>query len=159
MNKAEVDLKKTVNLPRTDFPMKANLPQTEPKTARALGGGGPLRPHPGGARRPSDVHPARRPAVRQRQHPPGHAFNKILKDFIVKSKSMAGFDAPYVPGWDCHGLPIEIKVDSELGAQQGADERRRDPRASAASTPRSTSNCSARTSSAWACSAAGTTRT
>ncbi|HUO33153.1 MAG TPA: isoleucine--tRNA ligase, partial [Bryobacteraceae bacterium] len=48
----------------------------------------------------------------------GTAFNKILKDFIVKSKSMAGFDAPYVPGWDCHGLPIEIKVDSELGARK-----------------------------------------
>ena len=48
----------------------------------------------------------------------GTAFNKILKDFIVKSKTMAGFDAPYVPGWDCHGLPIEIKVDSELGAKK-----------------------------------------
>ena len=48
----------------------------------------------------------------------GTAFNKILKDFIVKSKTMAGFDSPYVPGWDCHGLPIEIKVDSELGAKK-----------------------------------------
>ena len=48
----------------------------------------------------------------------GTAFNKILKDFIVKSKTMAGFDSPYVPGWDCHGLPIEFKVDQELGAQE-----------------------------------------
>ena len=48
----------------------------------------------------------------------GTAFNKILKDFIVKSKTMEGFDSPYVPGWDCHGLPIEIKVDSELGAKK-----------------------------------------
>ena len=48
----------------------------------------------------------------------GHAFNKTLKDFIVRSKTMAGFDSPYVPGWDCHGLPIEIKVDSELGSKK-----------------------------------------
>src|SRR2546421_2833878 len=48
----------------------------------------------------------------------GHALNKCLKDFIVKSKSMAGFDAPYVPGWDCHGLPIEIKVDETLGRKK-----------------------------------------
>ena len=48
----------------------------------------------------------------------GTAFNKILKDFIVKTRSMAGFDAPYVPGWDCHGLPIEIKVDAELGSRK-----------------------------------------
>src|SRR5258708_20135497 len=48
----------------------------------------------------------------------GHALNKCLKDFIVKSKTMAGFDAPYVPGWDCHGLPIEIKVDQMLGGKK-----------------------------------------
>ncbi|MGH9721227.1 MAG: isoleucine--tRNA ligase, partial [Bryobacteraceae bacterium] len=48
----------------------------------------------------------------------GHAFNKLLKDYIVKSKTMAGFDSPYVPGWDCHGLPIEIKVDGELGSKK-----------------------------------------
>ena len=48
----------------------------------------------------------------------GHALNKCLKDFIVKSKSMAGYDAPYVPGWDCHGLPIEIKVDQQLGKKK-----------------------------------------
>ena len=48
----------------------------------------------------------------------GTALNKILKDFVVKSRSMAGFDAPYVPGWDCHGLPIELKVDRELGPKK-----------------------------------------
>ena len=58
----------------------------------------------------------------------GHAFNKILKDFVVKSKTMEGFDSPYVPGWDCHGLPIEIKVDSELGPKKAAMSRRRDSR-------------------------------
>ena len=49
----------------------------------------------------------------------GQALNKILKDFVVKSRSMMGFDAPYVPGWDCHGLPIEHRVDKELGPQEG----------------------------------------
>ncbi len=58
----------------------------------------------------------------------GHALNKILKDFIVKLKTMEGYDSPYIPGWDCHGLPIEIKVDSELGAAQSADDHRADPR-------------------------------
>src|SRR5204863_6131044 len=48
----------------------------------------------------------------------GHALNKGLKDFVVKSKTMAGFDSPYVPGWDCHGLPIEIKVDEKLGRKK-----------------------------------------
>ena len=51
----------------------------------------------------------------------GTALNKCLKDFVVKSRTMAGFDSPYVPGWDCHGLPIEIKVDKELGRQEITD--------------------------------------
>ena len=89
----------------------------------------------------------------------GTAFNKILKDFIVKSKTMAGFDSPYVPGWDCHGLPIEIKVDSELGSKKAQMTAVADPRAPAASTPKSTSICSARISTGWAFSAAGTIRT
>ena len=71
------------------------------------------------------------------------AFNKILKDFIVKSKTMAGFDSPYVPGWDCHGLPIEIKVDNELGSQEGADVGRRDPPRLPQVRARNTSICSA----------------
>jgi isoleucyl-tRNA synthetase len=113
-----VDLKQTVNLPKTAFSMKANLPQTEPKTLarwekerlyhqiRGIAAG-----------RPRYILHDGPPYANGRIHL-GTAFNKILKDFIVKSKTMAGFDAPYVPGWDCHGLPIEIKVDSELGAKK-----------------------------------------
>src|SRR5262245_35937383 len=112
------DLKRTVNLPRTDFPMKANLPQAEPRLLerweaenlyakiRAARAGRPLYVLHDGP-----------PYANGRIHL-GTAFNKILKDFVVKSKSMAGFDSPYVPGWDCHGLPIEIKVDSELGSKK-----------------------------------------
>ena len=69
----------------------------------------------------------------------GTALNKILKDFVVKSRSMAGFDAPYVPGYDCHGLPIELKVDRELGAEEARDERRRTSAAPAARTPSASS--------------------
>jgi isoleucyl-tRNA synthetase len=113
-----VDLKQTVNLPKTAFSMKANLPQTEPKTLarwekerlyhriRGVAGG-----------RPRYILHDGPPYANGRIHL-GTAFNKILKDFIVKSKTMAGFDAPYVPGWDCHGLPIEINVDNELGARR-----------------------------------------
>ena len=89
----------------------------------------------------------------------GTALNKILKDFIVKSRTMAGFDAPYVPGWDCHGLPIELKVDRELGPEEGPDERRRLPaRLPRLRRPASSTRC-ASTSSASACSATGTSRT
>ena len=115
MGAASVDLKKTVNLPRTDFPMKANLAQMEPKMLlrwetedlyakiRAARAGSPMYIlHDGPPYANGNIHL-------------GHAFNKILKDFIVKLKTMEGYDSPYVPGWDCHGLPIEIKVDSELG--------------------------------------------
>ena len=80
----------------------------------------------------------------------GHALNKLLKDFIVKVKTMEGYDSPYVPGWDCHGLPIEIKVESELGSQARQMSTGRDPRRPAANTRRNTSICSARISSAWA---------
>ena len=113
-----IELKKTVNLPRTDFPMKANLPATEPRILdrwereniyeqiRKARAGRPLYVlHDGPPYANGNIHL-------------GTAFNKILKDFIVKAKSGAGFDAPFVPGWDCHGLPIEIKVDSELGARK-----------------------------------------
>ncbi len=118
MQSEEIDLKKTVNLPRTDFPMKANLPQSEPK----------LLARWEQTRLYESIRQARagRPRYVLHDGPPyangnihlGTAFNKILKDFIVKSKSLAGFDAPYVPGWDCHGLPIEIKVDSLLGRRK-----------------------------------------
>jgi isoleucyl-tRNA synthetase len=118
MQLEDLDLKKTVNLPRAEFGMKANLPRTEPgllekweasnlyQRIRAARAGRPLYLlHDGPPYANGNIHL-------------GTAFNKILKDFMVKSKSMAGFDAPYVPGWDCHGLPIEIKVDSELGSKK-----------------------------------------
>jgi len=118
MDLRSIDLKKTVNLPRTDFPMKANLPQNEPKMlARWEETGLYERIRKARAGRPMYVLHDGPPYANGNIHL-GTAFNKILKDFIVKSKSMAGFDAPFVPGWDCHGLPIEIKVDSELGSRK-----------------------------------------
>jgi isoleucyl-tRNA synthetase len=118
MNVSAVDLKKTVNLPKTDFSMKANLPITEPKALEQWEIQGLYH-------RLREVRRGR-PKYILHDGPPyangnihlGTAFNKVLKDFIVKSKSMAGFDAPYVPGWDCHGLPIEFKVDHNLGKRK-----------------------------------------
>jgi isoleucyl-tRNA synthetase len=118
MTKSEVDLKKTVNLPRTGFQMKANLPQNEPKMLERWE---QMRIYDrireSSAGRPKYVLHDGPPYANGNIHL-GHAFNKILKDFVVKSKTMAGFDSPYVPGWDCHGLPIEIKVDTELDARK-----------------------------------------
>src|SRR5450755_3329145 len=112
-----LELKKTLNLPKTDFPMKASLPLNEPKQLAAwqeshlyerilaAREGKPLfvlhdgPPYPTG-----EIHL-------------GTGLNKILKDLVVKTKSMAGHYAPYVPGWDCHGLPIETKVEKELGGK------------------------------------------
>ncbi|HXX43422.1 MAG TPA: isoleucine--tRNA ligase [Candidatus Acidoferrales bacterium] len=112
-----VDLKSTLNLPKTDFPMKARLPEREPEQLAAweqMGlyerilksrEGKPLfvlhdgPPYPTG-----EIHL-------------GTGLNKILKDMIVKSKTMSGFRAPYIPGWDCHGLPIETQVEKELGGK------------------------------------------
>jgi isoleucyl-tRNA synthetase len=117
-NRVPLDLKSTINLPKTDFPMKANLPQNEPK---ALARWEQMKIY-------ERIREARSGAKRYILHdgPPytsgpihlGTALNKCLKDFVVKSKTMAGFDAPYVPGWDCHGLPIEIKVDQMLGGKK-----------------------------------------
>ena len=113
-----VDLKATINLPKTSFPMKANLPQNEPKT---LARWSEMRLY-------ERIRESRKEASLYVLHdgPPyangpihlGHALNKCLKDFVVKSKNMAGFNAPYIPGWDCHGLPIEIKVDQQLGGKK-----------------------------------------
>src|ERR1051326_8066181 len=112
--------KDTVNLPRTDFPMKANLPTSEPqllarwqqmdlygkiRARRATDGAPKFVLHDGPPYANGNIHM-------------GTALNKILKELVVKSKSMAGFDSPYVPGYDCHGLPIELKVDRELGAKK-----------------------------------------
>ena len=118
MDSHHVDLKQTINLPHTAFSMKANLSQAEPKMLarwEAQDIYGQIRRARAG--RPTYILHDGPPYANGRIHL-GTAFNKILKDFIVKSKSMAGFDSPYVPGWDCHGLPIEIKVDSELGARK-----------------------------------------
>ncbi len=115
---AAQELKATLTLPQTAFPMKANLPQNEPlRLARWKA-----------MRLYAELRKARKgsPAYLLHDGPPyangpihlGHALNKGLKDFVVKSKSMAGFDAPYVPGYDCHGLPIEIKVDEKLGRKK-----------------------------------------
>ncbi len=107
--------KSTLNLPTTEFPMRGNLPTREPETLKywqeielyqKLREIGKSRPkfilHDGPPYANGDIHI-------------GHAVNKILKDFIVKSKTLSGFDAPYVPGWDCHGLPIELQVEKNMG--------------------------------------------
>ncbi len=107
----------TLNLPKTSFSMKANLVQREPqirkewaktdiynKIREARKGAAQYLLHDGPPYANGDIHM-------------GHVINKVLKDLVVKYKTMAGFDAPYVPGWDCHGLPIEVKVVSELGEQ------------------------------------------
>src|ERR1700689_724681 len=112
-----VDLKSTLNLPKTDFPMKAKLPEREPAQLAAWDEmslyqrildsreGAPLfvlhdgPPYPTG-----EIHL-------------GTGLNKILKDMVVKSKTMAGFRSPYVPGWDWHRLPIATKVEKELGGK------------------------------------------
>jgi isoleucyl-tRNA synthetase len=110
--------KDTVNLPRTDFPMRANLPTTEPQVIARWGHDRlyeQIRARRKGARR-FVLHDG--PPYANGDIHIGHALNKILKDFIVKSKTMAGYDSPYVPGWDCHGLPIELKVDRELGSKK-----------------------------------------
>jgi len=118
MNPLNVDLKQTINLPRTNFSMKANLPQAEPKMLARWAEEdlyGQIRKSREG--KPVWILHDGPPYANGRIHL-GTAFNKIIKDFIVKSKTMAGFDSPYVPGWDCHGLPIEHKVDQELGGKK-----------------------------------------
>src|ERR1700722_5404883 len=110
--------KDTVNLPRTSFPMKANLPATEPEAlARwaAMDLYGKIRQQRRGA--PKLVLHDGPPYANGNIHI-GTAMNKILKDLVVKSRSMAGDDAPYVVGYDCHGLPIELQVDRELGEKK-----------------------------------------
>src|SRR5512133_2878333 len=118
MESQNVDLKQTVNLPKTAFPMKANLPVNEVKMlARWEEQDLYAQIRASRAGKPRFVLHDGPPYANGRIHL-GTAFNKILKDFVVKSKTMAGFDSPYVPGWDCHGLPIELKVDSDLGSKK-----------------------------------------
>jgi isoleucyl-tRNA synthetase len=114
-----MDYKATLNLPKTDFPMKASLAKKEPETLawweqiriydriREVSKGLPTYIlHDGPPYANGDIHL-------------GTALNKIIKDLVIKSKNMAGFDSIYVPGWDCHGLPIEHQVDKELGGRKG----------------------------------------
>src|SRR5437870_12359435 len=113
-----LELKKTINLPRTKFAQKANLPQNEPARLKkwsemklyeqireARAGAGKFILHDGPPYANADIHL-------------GTALNKILKDFIGKSRTMLGYDAPYVPGYDCHGLPIELHVERKLGEKK-----------------------------------------
>lgn len=113
-----MDYKQTLNLPKTSFPMKANLIKKEPEILarweeinlyeiirQASKGRKRYMFHDGPPYANGNIHM-------------GTAFNKILKDIIIKSRQMAGFDTPYVPGWDCHGLPIEHRVDLELGPRK-----------------------------------------
>jgi len=126
------DYKATLNLPDTAFPMKAGLPQREPETLKrwdSIGLYQKLRQI--GAGRPKFVLHDGPPYANGNIHI-GHAVNKILKDIIVRSKTLAGFDAPYVPGWDCHGLPIEHKVETTHGKHLPADKTRELCRAYAA---------------------------
>ncbi|EDP46647.1 isoleucine--tRNA ligase [Rickettsiella grylli] len=114
-----IDYKKTLNLPHTQFPMKANLPQAEPTILKRWSnlslyerlrkknrGKAQYILHDGPPYANGHIHM-------------GHAVNKILKDIVLKSKTFSGFDAPFVPGWDCHGLPIELNVEKKIG-QVGA---------------------------------------
>jgi len=118
------DYKATLNLPATEFPMKAGLPQREPeilhhwqqidlyRKLRQVGEGRPkFVLHDGPPYANGNIHI-------------GHAVNKIIKDMIIRSKTLSGFDAPYVPGWDCHGLPIEHKVEVTHGKNLPADKTR-----------------------------------
>ncbi len=115
---SERDFRKTLNLPRTDFPMKADLPRREPLLLEAWERANLY----GGIRKAR----AGRPRFILHDGPPyanghihlGQTLNKILKDIVVKSRTMMGCDAPYVPGWDCHGLPIEHQVDKDLGPRK-----------------------------------------
>jgi isoleucyl-tRNA synthetase len=114
----KTSLKGTLNLPQTSFAMKANLPQNEPArlaTWEEMGLYGQIREARQGS--PKYILHDGPPYANGAIHL-GHALNKCIKDFVVKTKTMAGFDAPYVPGWDCHGLPIEIKVDEQLGGKK-----------------------------------------
>ena len=109
------DYKQTINLPQTGFPMKADLAKREPAMLEAWERAdlyGKIRSVSKG--RPGYVLTDGPPYANGAIHL-GHAVNKILKDIIVKSRTLDGYDAPYVPGWDCHGLPIEMQVEKTHG--------------------------------------------
>ena len=155
MGKSKV-LKDTLNLPQTSFSMKANLPQNEPKMLEQWESSG-LYAKIRAARKDAPVYALHDgpPYANGKIHL-GTALNKMIKDFVVRAKTMSGFNAPYRPGWDCHGLPIEIKVDQELGpkkAQMSEAQFRLRCRRYAEKVCR---NPAEGDSSAWGCSESGT---
>ncbi|MBF0281581.1 MAG: isoleucine--tRNA ligase [Zetaproteobacteria bacterium] len=112
------DYRSTVFLPATDFPMRGNLPKREPERLASWEADGlyqQIRNSRSGA--PKFVLHDGPPYANGSIHI-GHAVNKVLKDIVVRSRTMMGFDAPYVPGWDCHGLPIELKVEEAFAKQK-----------------------------------------
>ncbi len=114
---------KTLNLPETEFPMRGNLPQREPEILQKwqeLDIYNRVQAHTKGL--PKFVLHDGPPYANGNIHT-GHVMNKVLKDIIVKYKSMAGFDAPYVPGWDTHGLPVEQRAIKELGINQHSEDK------------------------------------
>ena len=112
------DYKSTLVLPDTKFPMKANLTQREPETLKKWEAEGAYEAMiASGASKGSYILHDGPPYANGNLHL-GHALNKILKDIIIKSRNMQGYQAPFVPGWDCHGLPIELKVEQELTAKK-----------------------------------------
>jgi len=113
-----MDYKETLNLPRTAFPMKADLTRREPAMLdfwEARGVYRSLRAQRSG--KPTYILHDGPPYANGHIHM-GHTLNKILKDIVIKSRSIEGYDAPYIPGWDCHGLPIELQVDKKLGSRK-----------------------------------------
>jgi isoleucyl-tRNA synthetase len=113
-----MEYKETLNLPVTNFPMKGNLPQREPEMLKKWGQDDLYtKVEEVGKGRPQYILHDGPPYANGHIHI-GHALNKILKDIVLKSKRMSGFDAPYVPGWDCHGLPIELQVEKNLGSKK-----------------------------------------
>ena len=157
------DYRATVFLPTTAFPMRAGLPKLEPELlaqweagdlyhsvrATRQAAGAPLFVlHDGPPYANGDIHI-------------GHALNKLLKDFVVRSRFALGYDVDYVPGWDCHGLPIEWKIEEEVRkAGKTKDEMPASPSSApaAAPTPPAGSRRSGANSSAWACWATGSNR-
>ena len=128
-DESKIDYKATLNLPDTSFPMRGDLAKREPgwvaewqqkKVYEAIRKACAGRPrfvlHDGPPYANADIHI-------------GHALNKILKDLVVKSRTMAGFDAPYVPGWDCHGMPIEVQIEKTHGKHLPTAETQRLARA------------------------------
>ena len=149
------DYRSTLNLPDTPFPMRGDLPKREPGWVKEWQDQGVYKKlRDARCGKPKFILHDGPPYANGQLHI-GHAVNKILKDMITKARQLEGFDALYVPGWDCHGLPIENAIEKLHAATCHATRCR--PRAGP--LPPSRSHSRWWTSSAWACSATGTTRT